>query len=264
MYDWLLKKDNYIPKGDSDSFLSKNILTVVGILSSLRRRKNNDDTWIYRVSVILKMIFTLAFIVSLSLTRHLIYSAVVNVYMLSFLLFINKYDRYRIAKLFISAVTFAILIVVPSLFFYSSIHNALLLFLRITGSIICINVFVYSCLPHQITGCMNKWFVPDIFIMVFDLTLKYITLLGDCAIQMFQALMLRSVGVNRKRSKAIFAIFGVMFLKSRIYSEELYNAMVCRCFDGSYPRSCRDKSRLGVHDVCYVILSSMVLYVSLL
>jgi cobalt/nickel transport system permease protein len=264
MYDWLLKKDNYEPKGGNDSFLSKNILTVIGILSSLRRRKNNDDTWIYKVSVPLKIIFTLVFVISLSLTRSFIYAASVNIYMLSFLFFINRYDRYRILRLFVSAVIFSLLIVAPSLFFYSSLHNALLLFLRITGSIICINVLVYSCLPHQITGCMNRWFVPDIFIMIFDLTLKYITLLGDCAIEMFQALMLRSVGTGRKRSKAIFAILGVMFLKSKMYSEELYNSMVCRCFDGSYPGSCRSRSRLGASDLYYVILSSMVLYLSLL
>ncbi len=264
MYDWLLKKDDYVPVRDSNSFLSKNILSVVGILSSLRRRKNTNCSWIYKVSIILKLVFTIAFVISLSFTRSVFYSAVVNVYMLSFLFFINSYDRKRILKLFSSSIVFSLLIVLPSLFFYSNLYNVLLLFLRVTGSIICISILVYTCLPHHITGCMNRLYIPGVLILVFDLALKYIILLGDCALEMFRALKLRSVGVNKKNHNATFAIFGVMFLKSRAYSEELYNAMICRCFDGSYPGYYKLKFRLRAQDLYYVVLSLIVLYVFVL
>jgi len=264
MCNWLLEKDDYTPLKDRDVFLSRNVLSIFGILSTLRRKKSNDDTWIYRVSVLLKIIFTLLFIVSLSFTRHIIYAAIVNVYMLSFLLFMNRYDSKRIIKLFISVILFSFLVVIPSLFFYPSIYNALLLVLRITASIISVNVLVYSCLPHQITGCMNRLFVPDLLIIIFDLTLKYIILLGDCAMEMFQALALRSVGVNRKKTNTVFNIFGAIFLKSKNYSEALYDAMICRCFDGNYSRTAKLSFKFGLSDVCYIAVSSVILGTSLL
>jgi len=264
MYDWLLKKDKYTPKQDRDIFLSNNILTIVGILSNLRRKKSDDNSWIYDVNILLKIIFTLIFVVSLSLTRNAVYAVSVNAYMFFFLLFVNKYERSRIIKLFFSAIVFSVLIVVPSLFFYSSIYNAGLLVLRISGSIMCVNVLVYSCLPHQITASFNKWFVPDVIVMIFDLTLKYIVVLGDCAIEMFQALTLKSVGVNREKSRTTFNIFGVLFLKSKIYSEDLYNAMVCRCFDGEYPNSYQKGFKIKFNDICYATLSTLVLCVTLL
>ena len=264
MNDWLLQKDDYAPKQDSDVFLSKNILTMVGVLSNLRRKKKESNSWIYDVNIFLKVLFTFIFVISLSLTRSAVYAGCINLYMLFFLFFVNKYERLRIVKLFFSAIIFSILIVVPSLFFYSSIYNAGLLVLRISGSMMCVNVMVYSCLPHQITGSFNKWFIPSILIMIFDLTLKYIVVLGDCAIEMFQALTLKSVGVNRKKSKTTFGIFGVLFLKSKIYSEDLYNAMVCRCFDGEYPTTCKKKFKIKVSDVCYVTLSCLMLCVTLI
>jgi len=264
MHDWLLQKDKYTPKQERDVFLSRNILTIVGILSNLRRKKNDNNSWIYDVNIFLKIIFTFVFVVSLSLTRNIVYAGAVNVYMLFFLFFVNKYERSRIIRLFFSAIIFSVLVVVPSLFFYSSLYNAGLLVLRISGSIMCVNVLVYSCLPHQITSSFNKWFVPDVIIMVFDLTLKYIVVLGDCAIEMFQALILKSVGVNREKARTTFSIFGVLFLKSKIYSEELYNAMVCRCFDGAYPSSYKKELKIKFSDICYVTLSCLVLCVTML
>lgn len=262
MRDWLLQKDEYVPKQDGDIFLSRNILTIVGILSNLRRKKSNDNSWIYDVNIFLKIVFTLVFVISLSLTRSIVFAGSVNAYMLFFLFFVNKYERLRIVKLFFSAILFSVLVVVPSLFFYSSLYNASLLVLRISGSIMCINVLVYSCLPHQITGSLNRWFVPSMIIMIFDLTLKYIVVLGDCAIEMFQGLMLKSVGVNKEKAKTTFSIFGVLFLKSKIYSEDLYNAMVCRCFDGEYPSSYNKGFKIKFSDICYVTSSCLVLCVA--
>jgi len=100
--------------------------------------------------------------------------------------------------------------------------------------------------------------------MIFDLTLKYIVVLGDCAVEMFQAITLKSVGVNKEKSKITFSLFGVLFLKSKMYSDDLYNAMVCRCFDGEYPALKGKRFNFGLSDLCYVTLSCLVLCVTLL
>jgi len=72
------------------------------------------------------------------------------------------------------------------------------------------------------------------FILVLDITLKYITLLGDFALSMLYALRLRSVGKNDGKTASLSAVAGTMFLKSKEMAEEMYAAMECRGFTGTY------------------------------
>ena len=34
--DWLLKKDNYVPKNDKDKFINKTIISLIGVLSKIK------------------------------------------------------------------------------------------------------------------------------------------------------------------------------------------------------------------------------------
>ena len=81
---------------------------------------------------------------------------------------------------------------------------------------------------------MNKFHVPSIIVFIFDTTLRYIVLLGETAQQILYALKIRSIGKNNNKSKAFGGVMGVVFQKSRKMSEEMYQAMCCRCFTGAY------------------------------
>jgi cobalt/nickel transport system permease protein len=76
--------------------------------------------------------------------------------------------------------------------------------------------------------------VPDIFILVLDIAIKYIVMLGEFALNMLYALKLRSIGINNHKYISLSGIAGTMFIKSKEMAEEMYTAMECRGFTGEY------------------------------
>lgn len=86
----------------------------------------------------------------------------------------------------------------------------------------------------SITRGLASLRLPDTFILVLDLAIKYISLLGGLVLDMLCALKLRSVGRNRSKTESLSGIAGTTFLKSREAAEDLYQAMECRLFAGSY------------------------------
>ena len=102
-------------------------------------------------------------------------------------------------------------------------------------------------------GALKRFFFPDLFIFVFDITIKYIVMLGEFALQMLYALKLRSVGRNRSKYGSIGGVGGMLFIKSRNMSEEMYYAMECRGFTGEYHAS--GKVSFTAFDAAYILLN---------
>jgi len=105
-------------------------------------------------------------------------------------------------------------------------------------------------------GSLKMFFVPDIFIFAIDITIKYITILGELALNMLYALRLRSVGRSRDKHTPLAGIAGTMFIKSKEMSEELYNAMECRGFSGEYKFP--GKFKPAIFDFLYGIINILL------
>jgi len=86
--------------------------------------------------------------------------------------------------------------------------------------------------------------LPDIFILVLDITIKYIFILGEYSINMLYALRLRSVGRNDRKHQSIPNLMGALFLKSKEMAELTYSAMECRGFDGRYLSSWKFRMKM--------------------
>ena len=103
------------------------------------------------------------------------------------------------------------------------------------------------------TGALKSFFLPDIFILVLDITIKYIVMLGDFTLNMLYSLKLRSVGKNRKKYTSMSGVAGTMFIKSKEMAEETYYAMECRGFTGEY--HVYGKSKFTMADYAYIIVN---------
>ncbi|MBA5850965.1 energy-coupling factor transporter transmembrane protein EcfT [Clostridium sp. cel8] len=233
MKDWLLKKDDYVPEDDSDKFIDKSIFSILGILSRIKRIDKLKGGFMYRVNPILKLLFMILNIVFLSLSRNYIYIAAVDVY---FLLLLSTLDAERIKNiLFLSILmpVFTLIMLIPSIIL-GNLINSIMLILKIFGTIIIANIFSSTTKWSHITKSLKVFFVPDIFIFIFDITLKYIYILGEFSLDMFHSLKLKSVGKNNKKYSSITKIMGNLFLKSNEMGSEMYSAMECRGFTGEY------------------------------
>ena len=131
------------------------------------------------------------------------------------------------------AAALSALILLPSVFMGSP-RSMMTVSIKVFTSVGLIGLLAATTEWNKITASLAKFHVPGVFIFTLDITLKYIVLLGNISAELLNALTLRSVGKNRKKSESVSGVLGVTYLKSREMADEMYQAMVCRGFDGEY------------------------------
>jgi cobalt/nickel transport system permease protein len=147
---------------------------------------------------------------------------------------------------------------IPSMF-YGNIHNSLLLFQKLIITILLMNLLSHSTKWSEISKSLKLLFIPDIFIWIMDITIKYIVLLGEHSINLLYALKLRSIGITSNKYNSLTGIMGNLFIKSYKMSEEMFHAMECRGFVGEYTK----KVNLKLKKIDYVYLVINILLISL-
>jgi cobalt/nickel transport system permease protein len=86
----------------------------------------------------------------------------------------------------------------------------------------------------SLSSAARRLRVPSLFVMVLDVTIRFIAWLGELSLEMVQAVRLRSVGRNRHKDAALGGVAGSLYLRSRGLADELHAAMTCRGFTGEY------------------------------
>ena len=99
---------------------------------------------------------------------------------------------------------------------------------------------------------MRTFRIPSLFIFTLDITLIYISVLGEICVDILTSVGLRSVGKNPDKAKSFSGVLGLTFLKSSEMSEEMYASMCCRGFTGEYQMS--KKYRLCLQDVLGILM----------
>lgn len=258
MEDWLFKKDEYIPKDDKDRFIDKSIIEMIHILSLIKRNKNTGNSFMYKLNPVVKVLFTILNTLFISLSRNFLYVIVLDVYLLLVLSLIDTRDIKRIVSLSLVIPAFTLVMLIPSMFM-GNVKNSVLIILKIVGTVLSVNILSYTTKWHDITKALKIFFIPDIFILVFDITIKYIFILGDFSLHMLYALKLRSIGKNNNKYSSLTKIMGNLFLKSKEMGEEMYFAMECRGFTGEYIS--RTKYKLGIKELIYITINVILIVV---
>lgn len=231
--EWLLNKEDYKPPKDKDGFINKTIIAIIKILSRIKRDKTCGNGMLYKINPLIKLIFTVLFIIFLSMSRNLFYLYTIGTY---FLLCLSTLDGDTLKKILgVSLIVpiFTVIILIPSIIM-GNLYNSLVLILKVLITVVAVNLLSYTTKWHHITKSLKMLFIPDIFILVFDITIKYIYILGEFSLEMLYALKLRSIGKNNKKYTSISRVMGNLFFKSKTMGEEMYSAMECRGFTGEY------------------------------
>lgn len=251
MPEWLLKNDSYIPSKDKDTFINKSILSFIGILSKIKKQRINKKG-LYLLNPTLKLIFTIAIIILISLTRSNAFLMVTGVYFLLMLSSLNGEEILSIFKVTSLVIVFTLVMLIPSMA-RGNVVNSIQLLIKIFETLISVNVLSTTTKIEEINKSFKVFFIPDIFIMVFDIAVRYIFILGQFSLDMLYTLRLRSVGKSNNKQKSITGIIGTLFLKSRDMSEEMYDAMECRGYSGEY--SYKVNLKFSAKDYVYMIIN---------
>ncbi len=256
MVDWLLIKEEYSSPPDDDIFIRKSSLSILGVLSRVRRGVNPKGGFIYYINPAVKFAFTFSLIIMLSLSGSFQYVLLSDAFILLMLSLLELKDIGRVSILAFFVTVFSAVILMPSAL-SGNWHNSLKLLLKITGSAVILNVLAQSTKWTSITRAMKIFHVPDIIILVLDMAIKYIIILGEFSIHMLDALRLRSVGRNDKKYQSLSNLLGCLFLKSIEMSELTYSAMECRGFSGKY--SLYYKTHVHYRDFIYAGVNSALI-----
>ncbi|MFH5185380.1 energy-coupling factor transporter transmembrane component T [Paenibacillus sp. TAB 01] len=257
MPEWLLKSENYVPQSDTDTFTNKTIHAFLSVLSRIRNQSGyNQDK--FHVNAFCKVACTFMLLILLSLSRSFTFVVIMNVYLFLILSMMQAKEILKILKVSVLMAIFSFIILLPSAFMGNT-YSSIMIPTKVFASVMAVNILSHSTRWNSITSALKRFYVPDIFIFALDITLKYIVLLGDIAINMLYSLKLRSVGRNTNKYASLSGIAGTMFLKSKEMSEEMHSAMRCRGFTGDY--QIYNKLKFTWADFIFIIVNIGILLI---
>lgn len=254
--EWLLKKEYYDPQPDKDTFVDKSILSLLSLLSRMRAQGRHSADY-FAVNSVFKVAFTFLLIVLLSISRSFTFVIIVNVYLLVVISLMKAGDIVKILRVSLTVALFTFIILLPSAFWGNS-YSCIMITSKVLASVTAVNILSHSTRWTSITGALKRFFMPDIFIFVLDITIKYIVMLGEFSLNLLYSLKLRSVGRNKNKYTSLSGIAGTMFIKSKEMAEEMYAAMECRGFTGEY--QIYKNYKLTLADLIYVIINICITF----
>ena len=254
--EWLLHEQNYKPQIDKDTFINKSILGLIGIISRIKA-EGNEGKDLFRMNSAFKVAFTFMLIVLLSLSASFTFVVVAGVYLLAVLSMMEAREIVKIIKISLIMTIFTFVILLPAAI-WGNYYSSVMITSKVFVTVMAVNILSHSTKWGDITSGLKRFFVPSLFILVLDITIKYIVLLGEFSLQLLYALKLRSVGKNKSKYTSLSGVAGTLFIKSKEMAEEMYSAMECRGFTGEY--STHKKFVFTYLDFIYIIINIGLLF----
>lgn len=257
--DWILHSDTYSPSADKEAFLRKTIAAISRTITffgpsryQVQKRHRGNIT----ADLLLLFVSVLLIVSAHSVVFPLLILAIELVYLAA----LDGKQIRGIIKPAVIAFCFSCVLVFPSLFLGNNrwMELPFKVFITVLGV-----SYVSRITPlYEIGRALRAVHIPCIFILVWDMTIKYIVLLGHTILHLLISLRLRSVGKNDHKYQSMAAIMGTTFLKSQEYAKDTYHAMVCRCFTGTYEAAVRqaDWSTYIMYGIAAVLLIGCYLF----
>lgn len=247
--EWMVNAEHYTPLKDRDRFSDKSIRSLLGVLSRIKAQSVQSD--FFQINTALRLFFSLLLILLLSLSHSFSFVLVVSVCLLAMISLLSAPAILAILKSSFGMATVSLIILLPSVL-AGNRYSAVMITLKVATTAAIVSLLSRTSKWHSLTGALRRFFVPDLFILVLDITIKYLYLLGEFSVTMLYALRLRSIGKNRRKRSSVSGVAGSLFIKSREMAEDVYAAMECRGFAGEYRRF--EKTRFKAADLLYTLL----------
>ena len=253
--EWMTKEENYIPEKDHEGFITKSLLSVISVLSKFRANGASAYGRTLAPSAPVKLFMALLMIVLASCSRNMFFTYCLIAVLLVHICALKGDTVLKVFAAALGASAFSAVILIPAVFLGST-HTMLTVSLKVFLSVGLLSLMAATTSWNRITEGLRFYRIPDLMIFTFDITLKYIVILGDICVAMLNALKLRSVGRNKTKKAALSGIMGITFLRSQAMAEEMCGAMACRGFEGEYSKGSR--RLLKKSDILFIAFAAAV------
>ncbi len=133
------------------------------------------------------------------------------------------------------------------------------LFLRV-GISVSLGVLLTITTPiNKLLKSLRIIGVPVMFVMIIEMSYRYLSMLLNISIEMFEARHVRTVGkisLGTQRAQLGSSI-AALFARSMAVSEEVYQAMTARCYTGEAVTA--DNMKLGRFDLAAIVLVIIII-----
>ena len=265
---WLCPSEpsEYEPPRDKDGFLRDNLLRVVGMLEVFRGGGNGScfvARTVGRVDARVRIVATLLLAGLVSAAQNMAFVWLMLIAVLAGLALRPARELSAIVRPALLATALAACLSIPAAFFGAASAPV-----RMAGKTFTTTVLVLgltrSLGAHGLVEAARRLHLPATAALVIDLAVRDLALLGQIAIELGQALALRSIGHNRDKSGSVAGVLATTFLKAHDLSVAQYEAMVCRGFDGLVtvpPQTANHQSAFA--SLCYTaaVIAAVVVFI---
>lgn len=193
------------------------------------------DSPIHRLEPRVKIIAFFAFVLFViftqpdSFTAFALYGVFIGA-----LIALSKIPHGYILKRFLAVGPFVLLAATGALF----VRDGLMVLWNVAAkaflSVLCMTLLTATTKFPDFLKALERLKCPKIMVMILSFMYRYIFVLHDELMKMFQAKQARSVGGGRLfHAKALANMIGLLFVRSYERAESVYLAMCSRGFDGN-------------------------------
>lgn len=206
-----------------------------------------------QVSPFLRLAVAVFAIILCACSRNAVFVITVLAVELLRLAFLPADRMIHVLKRLVLPVIFTMLIMLPAVFLGHP-STMLTVSMKVAESVLILLLMNEDLSWKEMTGVFSEIHLPSVITMTLDTTVRFLVILGRLASRIHEAYLLRSFGRrnDRRKMSAAGGILGTVFLKSSRMSQESFEAMQCRGFNGTYRRLSRHS--FSVWDALYLIL----------
>lgn len=250
---WLTSAEEYQPQADRDSYITKSVLSLSSMLSRLRIDDGAET--LFSPSAPVKIIFGLGGILLVSLSQNFFFVLIMLAGVLVRACLLPREALARVVSTAGAATMLAFVIMLPAALLGQPQAALTMGGKACTSTGIAMEVALTTP-SAQLTSALRAFRVPNIVILTIDLALRSIVRLGEVALEILDALTLRSVGRNRDKTGSLGGVGGVLLIKAAIAAQTTHDAMRCRGFEGDYQVS--KSPSLRTIDLAWVIALALL------
>ena len=246
---WMCQEEDYTPSGDKEAFLTKSTKSVLSVLSKLRFNEGKDGR--FSAAPSLKLFYAILFIILTASSKNYLFVLIMCAAVTVRLAFFSAAAIRQILSGTAGAVLISTFLLLPAVFMGNPQTMANIT-ARVYVSVTLVGILSAGTSWNKLTASMRTFHVPALFIFTLDITLKYISILGEICVDILRSISLRSVGKNPDKARSFSGVLGITFLKSSEMAEEMYAAMCCRGFTGEYEK--KQKYEPCVSDIFFILI----------
>ena len=249
---WMCRQENYTPSADKEAFLTRSIKSVLSVLARFRFDEGKDGR--FSAAPSLKLFYTILYIILTACSENYLFVLIMCAAVTVRLAFFSASAIRQILSGTAGAVMISLFLLLPAAFMGNP--QALMnITARVYVSVTLVGILSAGTSWNKLTAGMRTFRIPSLFIFTLDITLKYISVLGELCVDILRSVILRSVGKNSDKAKSFSGVLGITFLKSSEMAEDMYAAMCCRGFVGEY--QARKKYVMRLYDVVHILIMTV-------